>query len=480
MPGRNPVFAGELPEGFEAGDLAFPTPHIIPFETLITYGYDEPVLLLTTVSVPDGLTQGTNYTLAGRARWVVCDDQECVPERTDISISLAAGDGATNGAQQQRFATASDKIPQGVTWPANFSISDGITTFQISPATSVSTIEEGYLYIESRKLDRYDKQESSFTRDSIVVTMDASPRSTDTVSTNAVYYYKTSDGKSQAAAFEIQKGAFEAMAPPVPSSNSGGGFSISNPQSIIAAIVAAFLGGIILNVMPCVFPILSIKALSLVNMAHGDRTTMQTSGLMYTLGILVTFAAIGIVMIAIRAAGSAVGWGFQLQLPIVNLVLALLMVAIGMNLFGVFEFGTKFMGVGQSLTAGGEKSASFFTGLLAVVVATPCVVPFMAPAIGWAFTQSPLVSLPTLLALGLGLAFPYLLLSYVPALGKLLPKPGAWMFNVKQVLAFPMLITAVWLFLGSWPTAGCHGDGDSLTSRHCTVFHTMGIWSKCD
>ena len=446
--GKEPSIRWDLPEGFEASELTFPTPHVIPFESFITYGYDEPILLLSTVTVPSGLEQGTEYELSGRARWVICDDQICVPERADISISMMADDGGLDDVTRERFADARSKQPKQVSWPAGFEVNEGITQFQLKPDLDVSDINEGYLFVESRRLVRYDKQESSFTRDSIAIRMDASARSDEVISTNAVYQYETRDGKSHAVTVEIERGEVEASPAAVPGSDgsSGGGFSISNPQNFIAAIIAAFIGGVILNVMPCVFPILSIKALSLINMAHGDRSTMQISGVMYTVGVLVTFAAIGIFMLAIRAAGEAVGWGFQLQMPIVNMALALLMVAIGMNLFGVFEIGTSVMGLGESLTTGGEKSAAFFTGLLAVVVATPCVVPFMAPAIGWAFTQPALISLPILLALGLGLAFPYLILSYVPAVGKALPKPGPWMYNVKQILAFPMLLTAVWLF----------------------------------
>lgn len=447
--GKEPSVKWELLEGFEASDLAFPTPHVIPFESFITYGYDEPILLLADIAVPGGLVEGAEYELGGRARWVVCDDRECVPERADVSVSLSVGDGDVNDDYEDQFADARAKLPVQSSWASAFEVNEGVTQFQIRPDIDVASIANSYLYVESRKLVKYDKQDTSFTRDTVVVRMDASSRSDDTRSTNAVFQYETADGESHAVAFVAERGdlaAAPAGAPASTDSSSGGGFSLANPQSIVAAVLAAFVGGIILNVMPCVFPILSIKALSLLNTAHGDKSTMQASGIMYTIGILVTFAAIGILMLTLRAGGEAVGWGFQLQMPIVNVVLALLMVAIGMNLLGVFEFGTSVMGVGQSLTVGGERSAAFFTGLLAVVVATPCVVPFMAPAIGWAFTQPAFVSMPVLLALGLGLAFPYLLLSFVPNVGKLLPKPGPWMFNVKQILAFPMLIFAIWLF----------------------------------
>ncbi|MDH5619220.1 MAG: thioredoxin family protein, partial [Gammaproteobacteria bacterium] len=206
------------------------------------------------------------------------------------------------------------------------------------------------------------------------------------------------------------------------------------------------VGGIILNLMPCVFPILSMKALSLMNMAKQDQGAARESGLLYTLGVLLAFAAIGIAILGFRAAGNAVYWGFQFQNGPVNMLVAMLMVVIGLNLLGVFEIGTRIMGVGQELTQGGERKAAFFTGVLAVVVATPCGAPFMATAIGFAFQQSSAILVTIFLALGFGLAFPYLLLSFVPNVGKKLPKPGPWMASFKHFLAFPMFLAALYFF----------------------------------
>ena len=264
-------------------------------------------------------------------------------------------------------------------------------------------------------------------------------------------------------------------------SGGGAGGGTTGVTTTVAGVATAMLfgllGGIILNLMPCVFPILSMKALGLVEMSGADRRTARSSGVFYTIGILVAFAAIAVALVALREAGSAAGWGFQMQLPLVNLGLGLLMVAIGLNLAGVFEFGTRLMGVGQSLTAddaGSEQRKAFFTGLLAVMVATPCTAPFMAGALGYALSQPAVVALAVFLALGLGLALPYLLLSFVPALGRVLPRPGPWMAKLRAVLAFPMFATALWLF---WIVGRQLGASSMAVAILAALLLAFGLWA---
>lgn len=243
------------------------------------------------------------------------------------------------------------------------------------------------------------------------------------------------------------------------------------------ALLFAFIGGLILNLMPCVFPVLSIKALSLVEMQREDRRLVRQSGLIYTAGILVAFAAVGGALLGLRAAGNAAGWGFQLQNPAFNLVLGLLMLAIGLNLLGVFEVGARVAGAGQALTAGGERKAAFFTGLLAVVVATPCTAPFMAGALGYALMQPGVVALAIFLSLGFGLAAPYLLISLVPAFGRILPKPGPWMAGFRNVLAFPMFATGIWLFWIIGKQAGVNAMAVALAAALCFGF-ALWTWGR--
>lgn len=211
---------------------------------------------------------------------------------------------------------------------------------------------------------------------------------------------------------------------------------------LIQAIGFALLGGMILNLMPCVFPVLSIKVMSL---AQADRKHMVSHGWAYTAGIMLCFLAFAIVLMLARAGGEAIGWGFQLQSPLLVAALAYLFFIMGLSLSGLINIGTRFMGAGQSLTQKSGLKGSFFTGVLAAVVASPCTAPFMGAALGFALTQPGFVSLSVFAALGLGMALPLLVLCYLPALANRLPRPGAWMETLKEILAFPLYLTAVWL-----------------------------------
>ena len=441
-----------LPEGFAAAEPRYPTPHVIPFGDLVTYGFDEPILLLAELTVPAGLSEGV-FELAVKARWVVCDDELCVPEQANLALALPVGEGAPDPAQAERFAKARAKLPRVVDWPARFEYSGDEVRVAVSTAANAGAMRDPYLFVDRKHLVRYERQETSFATRGVVFSMAAGIRAERAETFNAVLAFTDDAGAPQAVLLEVAKGehlsALVAGGGTTAAGTAGGAAaSPSTPAaglSLGLALLFAFLGGVILNLMPCVFPILSMKALSLAN-TGGEQRTAREGGLLYTAGILVAFAAVGAVLLGLRAAGSQVGWGFQLQSPTVNLVLALLLLAIGLNLAGVFEIGARLAGVGQGLTAGGERRAAFFTGLLAVVVATPCTAPFMAGALGYALTQPPAVALAVFLLLGLGLAFPYLVLSWVPAVARVLPRPGPWMATFRGILAFPMFATAVWLF----------------------------------
>lgn len=211
---------------------------------------------------------------------------------------------------------------------------------------------------------------------------------------------------------------------------------------LLQAIVFAMLGGMILNLMPCVFPVLSIKVMSLV---QADSERIRIHGWAYTLGIILCFVAFASVLLIARAGGEAIGWGFQLQSPGMVTALCYLMFVMGLSMSGVIHFGARWMGTGQSLTQKSGLTGSFFTGILAALVASPCAAPFMATALGFALTQPPLACLAIFTALGFGMALPLLLLCYIPAMAERLPKPGMWMENLKEFLAFPLYLSAVWL-----------------------------------
>ena len=219
---------------------------------------------------------------------------------------------------------------------------------------------------------------------------------------------------------------------------------MTSSLGILAALLFAFLGGIVLNLMPCVLPVLSFKVIGLAQSGE-SLAKARSHALWYTSGVLVSFAVVGLLVIALRAAGQALGWGFQLQQPGFVAVLIYVLLAVGLSLSGVFTIGASLAGTGQGLASKSGPAGDFFTGVLACIVASPCTAPFMGPALAFAFVSSPVVALLIFLALGLGLALPILLVGFIPALASRLPKPGAWMETVKQVLAFPMYLTAVWL-----------------------------------
>ena len=215
--------------------------------------------------------------------------------------------------------------------------------------------------------------------------------------------------------------------------------------SLVLVLGFALLGGLILNLMPCVFPVLSIKAVSIME-AHGkERRHQRAHALAYTAGVVLSTLAAAAALLVLRALGQALGWGFQLQSPVFVAVIAYLLFALGLSMSGVVQFGTSIMGVGQSLTVRGGYAGSFFTGVLAVVVASPCTAPFMGTALGYALVQPAAIALLVFTFLGLGLALPFLLIGFVPALARVLPRPGAWMETFKQAMAFPLYLTVVWL-----------------------------------
>ena len=438
-----------LPDGFSAAEPRFPVPHLIPFGDLVTYGFDEPILLLVDVAVPPGLPAGETRTLAAQARWVVCDDELCVPEQADVQITLPISEGATLSEQAPAFAAAREKLPPEVNWPARFQRNGDQVHVAVRVPEAVSDMSDAYLFVAKKHVVGYGRQQASFAPGGIVFAMDAGLRLADASEFAAVLAFKQGTTE-QAVWLDVRAG--EELADLVAGADGGAaprapaGAASTGGLSLGYALLFAFLGGIVLNLMPCVFPILSMKALSLVHASGADRRSARQGGYWYSAGILVAFAAVGIALLALRGAGEHVGWGFQMQSATVNLTLALLMLAIALNLLGVFEFGARLAGVGEGLVQGGERKTAFFTGVLAVVVATPCTAPFMAGALGYALVQPAPVALAIFLVLGGGLAFPYLLLSVLPAAARMLPRPGPWMATFRNVLAFPMFATSVWLF----------------------------------
>lgn len=280
-------------------------------------------------------------------------------------------------------------------------------------------------------------------------------------------YFKVSEAGE---VLESNRGAFDNYA------NSAGGASsrASEDESplLLMVILGALLGGLILNLMPCVFPVLSLKALSFTS-AHHDTRTQKLHGWAYTGGVVGSFLVAAIIILVARGAGESLGWGFQLQQPGFVAFMAYLFFIMGLSLSGLFHIGTQWMGAGQSLTSGEGLKSSFFTGVLAALVASPCTAPFMATALGFALTQPAYISLLIFSALGLGMALPFLLLSYSPILAKYLPAPGPWMDTLKQVLAFPLYITSAWLL---WVLSNQSSSTGAFAVLVGAILIAFGIW----
>ncbi len=431
--GKAAVVNWNLPEGFSIGPLAFPAPGFVPFGPLMSYGYNEATLLIAEVNVPESVAE--EVRIAGLADWLVCDDQVCIPERAEVELVLPKGNGEQRPSARAEFAAARALQPLPANWQARFAVHGDIVRFSINLPQSLTKASDLYLFPVAEKLiDHVAKQRFETTSNRLTLEVPAGPRANRYEDMRAVLSVTSEDAPRQALELSFARVAA------TQSETAGQGLAV------LQAVVFAFLGGLILNLMPCVLPILSLKALSLVEISARSAKAARHSGFAYTLGVLVSFLLLAFVMIGLRSAGEQIGWAFHLQNPSMVALLALVMFVVGMNFLGAFEFSGRlpFLG-GLADKLGQGQSSEFFTGALAVIVASPCTVPFMSPALGFALVQSPAIALIVFAALGVGFALPFLTVALFPAARRWLPKPGGWMQALRQVLAFPMFATALWL-----------------------------------
>ncbi len=458
---RNPGDSGEpvqltwrLPQGFEAGPIAWPLPYPIPTGPIVNYGFEGAPLFPVEITVPDTVLAGETVSLTLDFYYLVCADI-CIPEEGQLTLDLDVGEpiGDKGWAPHIEAAVLASPRPDNILGAAKVSpdvATGGLTlTFTDLPKGQIS---EAYFFpFDQGVLGHSTPQD--FRRGDKGIALTTDPEFlwgngiADTI--EGVLKYKL-DGTVQGDVVSVTTHS---------TLDIGQTGQADGSMGLIAAAFGALLGGLILNLMPCVFPIISLKALSLAKSAHGDRLPAQRAAWAYTLGVLLTFAVLASVLIIFKAAGAQIGWGFQLQSPKVVGALALLLFVIGLNLLGLFEFGTRLQGVGDGLTSRGGLSGSCFTGVLAVIVATPCTAPYMAGAIGYALAQPALTTMIVFLSLGFGFALPFLLLGYIPGLLAKLPKPGPWMETFRQVLAFPMFAAAIWLVWVLILQVGANGAG---------------------
>ncbi|MES2932359.1 MAG: protein-disulfide reductase DsbD domain-containing protein [Pseudomonadota bacterium] len=457
--------AWELAPGAIAGEIQWPLPSRFTLGPVTNYGYADEVTLLSTVTVQKDAKVGSSFPIKAKVNWLVCQEV-CIPQEVELALSLPVVAVAPAAAQATQSSNpviekARAALPVASPWPIRAIVDqDGLSLFIDGAKLQTAKLKEIWFYPDQWGAVAHGAaQPLKIDGDNAVLKLtpgEAAPAAGVALSGVLVLteergglpvtrgytinpvIVKTSSASSAAPA------AVPVVAP-VPPPNR---IRIPNAEANItfaSALLLALLGGLILNLMPCVFPILSIKALSLLNHVHQTPAQARLHGVVYTAGVLASFTLLGVVLIVFKAAGAQVGWGFQFQSPLFVLAVAYLMFAVGLNLSGVFTFGTSVAGIGSSLAERGGYSGSFFTGVLATIVATPCTAPFMGGALAYALTQPPLALLAVFLSLGLGLALPYLLLSTWPLLQRGLPRPGRWMERLKQLLAFPMYAAAVWL-----------------------------------
>ena len=494
----------DAPEALEFGELGFPAPGFVPFMNMMSYGYNEPTLLLVEVAQTEPLS-GDRLLLKARASWLVCDDKLCIPERADLEleIPIAGGDAPDSGDEEWRvaeFAQARALLPQAMEWPAVFFQHGEELVFEISTPLSLQQASRLYLFPEAAgMIDHTAEQQVGLWSDRVRVAVPTGPRVARYEDTGLVLSVDMGNTPRQAfslAARRADTTERSTAAAPVGFSSSpwdGGGHSAAGGSSadsgaaagsgagstsgagLLQAIGFAILGGLILNLMPCVLPILSLKALGVARMAGEDPAVARGAGLQFLAGVLVSFLILAALIIALRAGGEAVGWAFHMQNPLIVAILALVMVAVGLNLLGVFEVNVGAGALGGKATQG--RAGEFFTGVLAVLVATPCTAPFMAPALGYAILQPAAVTVSVFLALGLGFALPYFVVAFLPDAQRLLPRPGPWMVSFRQALAFPMLATAIWLYWVLGNQAGVNALTLALISTLALGLGTFG-WNR--
>ena len=450
--GEAPTVKWQLPAGMSVGEFQWPTPKKLTLASLVDYGYEDTVLLAAPLQVPANAT-GT-LPLKAHVRWLVCE-KICLPGQGDVSLDLPVTQTASpNAANESIFRETRERLPKPL--PATFKLSAS----QDKDSIHLEFVAEGakevsFFPLEPEQIEDSAPQKLSQHAGSTELTLTKSTHLTGDARRLRGVLVANGTGYVLDLPLALSAGGHYAPEAPVVAASSAAPpqappTTTAKPSSAAGtstafALVLAFLGGLVLNVMPCVFPVLSIKVLSFVQVGAEERGRLRRQGLLYTLGILVSFWVLVAVLLVLRGAGRHIGWGFQLQSPGFVAALAGLMLLFGLNLAGVFEVGYSLMGVGSSLANRGGDAGAFFTGVLATVVATPCTAPFMGTAIGFALSQPAWVCAAVFTALAAGLAAPFLLLAFQPAWVHLLPKPGRWMETMKQLFSFPLFATAVWL-----------------------------------
>ena len=440
-----------LPRGMTAGELRYPVPGRLKIAGLMNYVYERPFALLVDLNVPAGLARGTALPVSVKLDYLVCTDTICVPESQTLSTTLTVGDGAVAPAMRAEFDRWRAALPRPLGGDGVIETKGKGVRIAVPLPASVAVKDAYFFPDRSGLIDHAAPQTLTRNGDQLILAIPAAA-----VPTPGPVSGVLSIGEGQGLAFIAKPGAIAGA----------GGEADHGIGAVALAFLGAVLGGLLLNIMPCVFPILSLKALSLAR-GGGDERHARAEALAYTAGVVLVCVGLGVILLALRAGGQSAGWAFQLQDPRVIGVLLLLVAGIAFNLAGLFELPTPAF-AGRSGAMG-----SFATGALAAFVATPCSGPFMAGALGAALVLPAAAALAVFAGLGIGIALPFIAIGFVPALRRRLPKPGMWMVRLRHILSVPMFLTALALAWILGQEAGVTGMTLGLAAA---LLASLGFW----
>lgn len=492
--GQPPHLSWSLPAGADKlhiGELRWPTPHRLATGPLVDYGYENEVMLLAPLHVDSDATLRGDQAVTAAVNWLVCSES-CIPGKAQLTRTLPvrteapgvrveapspAGNLPPSTATAALFAAAENALPQPP--PPDLEL-DGVLDasaihLHIDLGVDAKTLKAQFFPSEPAQVDNAAPQIVTAAGSVLSLQMQRSEQLVADISRLRGLLVLDAAGqptRSFAVAIPLRSALAPTVPPkaaaPLPAAALTATETPALPAPAAAAageqlplglaLLFALLGGALLNLMPCVFPVLSIKALALVELSGAERAKARLHGLLYTAGIVVSFWALAGLLLALRYAGQQIGWGFHLQSPEFVIGLCVLLFLLGLNLLGVFEIGIGLTQLGQATAGRSGAAGAFATGVLATVVATPCTAPFMGTAVGFALSQSALVALLTFTLLGLGLALPYVLLLWIPGGQRILPRPGRWMETFKQAMGFLLLATVLWL---AWVLGG-QGGADAV------------------
>lgn len=436
--GEPPSAQWSLSKGISAGPLQFPAPERLPLGPLMDYGYENEVVLPVSFHVDPHFHGSSGHaTFTAKVFWLVCQNV-CMPGQATLTLTRPAlseppTTPTINIDTQQKISAYQARLPQSLPRGAKARFEMTQHGIRLTVLLGYKVTAAQFFPLDQNQIANAAPQGVELLARGVALTL--TPDSTLTGKLDHLHGVLEVDHNSVAYFIDAKPGtlpaAFREPAQPL--------------AIVLRAMILALLGGMLLNLMPCVFPVLFIKGLALVNSSQHERRTLRAHGWVYTLGIILSFWAVLALLLTLRAAGEQLGWGFQFQSPMFLALIAMLLFFFGLSLAGQFELGLTLTSAGGSLAQKQGYAGSFFTGVLAMIVATPCTAPLMGPAIGYALAHSALTSFAVFTALGLGLALPYLILAYQPAWTQLLPRPGAWMELLKQAISIPIFATAIWM-----------------------------------